>query len=500
MYNTFFAASYQVIILAAGFIVPRFMLQYYGSEINGLITSITQFINYFNLIEAGLSGASVYALYKPLAENNYKEISAVVVATKRFYMISGYLFLLLLAILAVIYPFKVHVNGLNSWQVMILILLLGFSGVLEFFTLGKYRALLTADQKLFIISISSILYTILNTAILVALSMIKMNIVIVKAVSLSAILLRSFILYQYTQKNYPYINYAEPPNSRALDKRWDALYLQILGTIHTGAPVIIATVFTNLKMVSVYSIYNMVVGGISGVLSIFTNGLSSSFGDIIVRNEIQTLQKAYQEFELAYYSLIAVVYSVSFIMIMPFIRLYTGNITDINYDIPILGILFVLNALLHNLKTPQGMLVISAGHYKETKVQVTIQGMIAVVGGILLAPLLGLNGILLGAIAANVYRDIDLFYYIPKKITKLPLYTTLKRVGCMIIEIIIICIPFRHFTMICKSYLQWAWYAVIVTLYAILIVLIFGILFNRKELQGIWKRLLVIGRKVYGNI
>lgn len=500
LYNTFFAASYQVVVLAAGFIMPRIMLQYYGSEINGLITSITQFINYFNLIEAGLSAASVYALYKPLADNDYKEVSAVVVATKNFYMISGYLFLLLLMVLAVIYPFKVHVAGLSTWQIMLLILILGFSGVLEFFTLGKYRALLTADQKLFIISASSILYIVLNTAILIVMSMVKMNIVMVKAVSLSAILFRSFILYQYTRRNYPYIDYTEKPNNLALNKRWDALYLQILGTIHTGAPVIIATVFTNLRTVSVYSIYNMVVGGISGVLSIFTNGLSSSFGDIIAKNEILVLQKAYQEFEFAYYSLIAIVYSVSFIMIMPFIQLYTRNITDVNYDVPILGVLFITNALLHNLKTPQGMLVISAGYYKETKLQVTIQGIIAVAGGALLAPILGLSGILLGAITSNIYRDIDLFYYIPKTITKLPVSNTLKRVGCMIVEIIVICIPFRYFKMICSSYLYWALYAILVTLYAALVVFLGGFLFNREQMKEIWSRLLDIRRKVHGSI
>ena len=45
--------------MIAGFITPRFMLTAYGSEINGLISSILQFISYFNLVEAGLSSAAV---------------------------------------------------------------------------------------------------------------------------------------------------------------------------------------------------------------------------------------------------------------------------------------------------------------------------------------------------------------------------------------------------------------------------------------------------------
>jgi hypothetical protein len=500
LYNTFFAAAYQIVILAAGFIVPRIMLQYYGSEINGLITSITQFINYFNLVEAGLAGASVYALYKPLAENNHREISAVVTATKNFYMISGYIFSALVIVLALIYPMVVHVDGLNYWQVLLLVLVLGFTGILEFFTLGKYRALLTADQKLFVISISSILYTVLNTAILVAMAFMQIHIVVVKVVALSAILLRCLILYQYTRRNYSYLNFKEKPNNRALNKRWDALYLQILGAIHSGAPVIIATIFTNLKTVSIYSVYNMVIGGISGVLGIFTNGLSSSFGDIIARKEISTLQKAYQEFEFAYYSLITIVYSVSFVMIMPFVRLYTRNITDANYDIPLLGMLFILNALLYNLKTPQGMLIISAGHYKETRLQVTIQGSLAVVVGVLLAPSLGLSGILLGSVISNAYRDIDLFFYIPKNVTGLPISKTLKKVGCMIVEIILICLPLQYFKLECNSYFQWILQAIVVTIYASLVVLLIGGLCNQQELKGTCRRIAEIRRRFHGTV
>ena len=66
--------------MIAGFIVPKIMLLNYGSEINGLVSSITQFINYFVIVEAGLTAAAVF-LYKPLAENQHK-INEVVSTTK----------------------------------------------------------------------------------------------------------------------------------------------------------------------------------------------------------------------------------------------------------------------------------------------------------------------------------------------------------------------------------------------------------------------------------
>ena len=99
------------------------------------------------------------------------------------------------------------------------------------------------------------------------------------------------------RKNNKYISYKEKPDYQSMNKRWDALFLQVLTAIQNGAAVVITTIFTNLTTVSVYSIYNMVMHGVNGVLQIFTTGLSASFGDVIARKEENTLKKSYREFE-----------------------------------------------------------------------------------------------------------------------------------------------------------------------------------------------------------
>lgn len=142
----------------------------------------------------------------------------------------------------------------------------------------------------------------------------------------------------------------------------------------------------------------MVIGGVNGLLGIFMSGLSASFGDIIAKNEKAILKKTYKQFEFVYYSLLTFAYSCTMVLIMPFIRIYTMGISDVNYDLPSIGFLIVLNGFLYSLKTPQGMLVISAGLYRETRLQTTIQGAIALLGGAILAPVWGLHGILIGSI------------------------------------------------------------------------------------------------------
>ena len=120
--------------MLAGFIIPRYMLVYYGSEINGLISSIMQFIAYFNLVEAGISGAAVYALYKPLAARDNSTISTVVSAARKFYMQSGYIFVLLTVVLAAAYPFFIRLSTLTKGEIAILVILLGMNGVAKLLT------------------------------------------------------------------------------------------------------------------------------------------------------------------------------------------------------------------------------------------------------------------------------------------------------------------------------------------------------------------------------
>ena len=58
--NIVFAVLLQILTLASGFIIPKIVLSYFGSEVNGMISSISQFLNYVQLLEGGLSGVASF--------------------------------------------------------------------------------------------------------------------------------------------------------------------------------------------------------------------------------------------------------------------------------------------------------------------------------------------------------------------------------------------------------------------------------------------------------
>ena len=94
----------QFFTLISGFILPKIILTCFGSEVNGLVSSLNQFLSYITLVEGGITGVIVANLYKPIVEQDNNKISSVLVTADRFYKKIGALFIAYSVILSIIYP------------------------------------------------------------------------------------------------------------------------------------------------------------------------------------------------------------------------------------------------------------------------------------------------------------------------------------------------------------------------------------------------------------
>ncbi len=490
LYNTISAVALQIVNLIVNLILPPVMIKVYGSEVNGLVTSVRQFISYFNLVEAGLAGAAVYALYKPLADKNKDDINGILSASNRFYNISGFIFSSLVLLTAFLYPMFTSGQGVDTVTIAAMVLIIGASGALEFFAVGKYKVLYTADQKSYVISIINAAAVALNAIIILVLASRGYDIVIVQVLALLSFFARSALYIIYGRLKYKEINFKVPPKNEALDKRWDSLILQVLGVASTATPVVVTSLMISLKEASVFVIYNMVFTSVLALLTTFSNGLSAMFGDILIRKELGTLQKAYRQYEYLYYALVAWGYSVAAIMIMPFMKIYTSGFTDAEYIRPVIACLFVAAGVISNIKTPQGMLVISAGLYRETRRQSLIQAIIIVVFSVILAPYIGIAGVLIASVLSNLYRDIDLIFFIPKMVTRLKPVMTIRRVIRLCLLFFIVVLPVLCFIDIdAVSYIQWIMYAIPVGIWAMIVIAVGNILIERDTAKEILERI-----------
>ena len=75
----------QLIAIVLGLIVPRLLITNYGSDVNGLLSTVTQIFTYMALLEAGIGQAAKNALYKPINEKNVTEINNVISVARSYF-------------------------------------------------------------------------------------------------------------------------------------------------------------------------------------------------------------------------------------------------------------------------------------------------------------------------------------------------------------------------------------------------------------------------------
>ncbi len=400
----------QAITAICGFILPPLIVETFGSEINGMVTSITQFIAYLNLVEAGIGAASIAALYKPLAENNVSKVNGILSAARKFYFRSGLVFSFGIMLLAFLYPLVIG-NQVDKLTSFFMVLVLGISGSAEFFLIGKYRVLLTSDKKLYVISFLQSAALALNTAVAAFLIKLNFGIVSVKLSSSLIYLSRFLVLYFYVKKYYRNFSFYGEADTKAISQSKNALVHQISGFLVFNSPVIILTVLCGLKEVSVYSVYALVFCAINNLVGAFSTGIQSFFGESMVKDSSERLKKFFSDYETLFFSLLFCLYSCTYILIAPFMSLYTSRMTDAQYIRPELAVLMVVSGILTNLRNPGGQLINAAGHFKQTQFRSTTESAINIVSSLIFTLLLGINGVVIGSICSSLYRGIDVVVY-----------------------------------------------------------------------------------------
>lgn len=508
--NTLSTAVYQLTAMLMGFITPRLMILYYGSEVNGLIVSVTEFLTYFKMVEAGLAAASIFALYEPLSKRDDAAISGIVSAARGFYNTAGWLFCGITLAFAAAYPFIVpvsDVNGLrmNELSVMVLILSMGISGALEFFTLSRYRVLLTADQRTYVVSLASMSSLMLSTALIVILPFLGQDVIVVRLAASLTILVRSVILSRYTAKHYPNVNPKAPPNKTALGMRWDALYYELTNVFQQGAGVILATLITrDTGILSVYGVYHMVTVGLWGVLKMATTGIYSIFGNLLVSGKRSAFQRAYRDFECLYHLATTILFGAAAVLIVPFVNLYTHGVTDVNYNVPLLGLLIILEALTNQCKMPMDLMISSSGKFREVRGQCVIQVIVTIVCGTGLG-LYGLRfgaaasvcGIVAGVCVGNLVRTGMQLRFVPGEVAGLPWQRSALRILRMFVTVALIAAPCLILIDPPRRFFTWVMYGAMLVLYSTLAAFVSAWLFDRKALRSLLGRLkymLVRGR------
>ena len=178
-----------------------------------------------------------------------------------------------------------------------------------------------------------------------------------------------------------------------------------------------------------------------------------------------------------------IMFGSTMVLIIPFVRLYTKNITDTNYIQLLFGILLTTAALIHCLRSPYHSMVIAAGHFRQTKAAAYGEAIINIMSSIILVVKYGLVGVAIGTVLATLFRFIFYAVYLSKNIIKRNVFLCLIRemvnIGA-IISIYLIGKSVTSFFLI-DSFFVWICVGVLVVVCAAAITGLFNLVFYKQD-------------------
>lgn len=487
LYNSIASISLQIVSLICGFILPRLILSRFGSSYNGITQSISQFLSVIALLRAGVGGATRASLYKSLAKKDMEQVSSTVKATELFMRKVSLIFAGFILVFAIIYPIFVR-SEFNWLFSSTLVIIIAFSTFIEYYFGITYQMLFQADQKLYVTSIIQIFTYIINTALAALLIKLNFGIHIVKLGSSVAFCITPVALNIYAKHHYK-LNKKAKPDFTSINQRWDAFYHQIAAFVHNNTDITLLTIFTTTKEISVYSVYYLVGNGLKKIVLTVSSGIEAAFGNMIANNEIKTLQINLNVFETTIHIVSTVFFATAFVLVTPFVKVYTLGVNDVNYARYAFGYLVILSEMLYCLRSPYESIINAAGHFKQTKKYAFTEAFINLGISLCLVYKFKLIGVVLGTLISIIYRNIVFATYISKNIVNRSMFLFVKRFAITTLSFIIVFIISQPIIsgQIC-NYFEWIVCAVIVTLCSLTVTLIANFIFYKNEISVLVKK------------
>lgn len=494
LYNVITNLVLQIITIIYGFVVPKIIINNFGSNVNGLISSITQFLTYITLLESGFGPVVKAILYKPIANKDNITISKILKSSEIFFRKISYIFLVYIILLSIIYPFLVS-NNFSSLYTISLIVIIAISTFAEYFFGMTYRLFLQADQKTYVISVIQIFTYILSILCIVLLVKFNASIQIIRLVGGIIFVLRPLLQNYYVKKKYN-IKLKEVKERYEIKQKWDGLAQHIASVIHGNTDITLLTLFCTLTEVSVYSVYYLVVKGIKSIIQAFSNGIDASFGDMIAKNEHENLNNKFNLYEIIYFTITTIIFTSTIMLITPFIEIYTNGVKDANYIRYTFGYLIVVSEYLWAIRLPYSSVTLAAGHFKETRIGAWIECLSNIIISIILVWRFGIIGVTIGTIVAMTIRTIEFIYHTNKYILKRNICESIKKISIIIIETLIIVLICKYLPYLKNiSYINLFVNGIMTATVAIIVVFTINILVYKKDMKvftNIFKKVLKI--------
>ena len=430
----------QILIMLIGIFKAKILLNYLGESVLGLYQLFMQIVPYLALAEGGLSTASLYRLYGPIAKKDYKKEKEVLNATTNVFIVVGCIMLACGLGISFLIPHFINNNPFEFTYIQFNFMLYLLSEVMIYFTISS-RIVFEANQKKYkinlIIQSAAILKSLLEIVILVLGGTLTNMFTMFVFVSV----ITNLIIIYKAKKEYAYLPKVKEKDYSLVKDIKDLFVHKIGGLIANNIDIIIisSTKGLGLAKVVVYSSYNYIVNSMKIVIDKLYGAASSSVGNLLFEDS----KKSHDIF-LEYNAI------VNYIAIVLGIPLFfaVDYFIDIWYEGKVLtsiaiSIMFILVFMYNTIRVPLLNFTTASGLFKETKICPILESIINLTLSLIFVRKFGIPGVLIATLISLIcseylIKPVILYKKVFKRNVMYYYIKNLKFVAYIIFAIIVI--------------------------------------------------------------
>ena len=387
------------------FFSRKIFLDYLGTEILGLNTTVTNLLQFLNLADLGIGSAVGFSLYKPFYDKDEQTINEIVALQGKLYRRVAYIVIAGSALLMCFFPRIFAKMPLPLWYAYASFGVLLFSNLLGYFVNYK-QILLSADQKSYKIQYSYKSVVLVKTLFQILVIRYWGNgyiwwliLEIVFAV------LSAFSLNRTVTRTYPFLTSCTM-RLKELNEKYPAIQTKIgqvffhkIGgfSLSQTSPIIIYA-FASLSLVALYGNYMLIVTGLTYFVSSITNGLMASVGNLVAERKNELIMSVFEELFSVQFLIACIMSFGMMTLAQPFIALWIGK----EYLLPISTLSIITAILFIQVSRLTVDTYLSAHGFFSDIWAPVIEATLNIGLSILLGYFYGLNGILSGVLISLI--------------------------------------------------------------------------------------------------
>lgn len=417
--NIAYAFGAQGVTTLIHFVTKSIIARLLGAQIVAMNGLFHEVIACLSLAELGIGSAIVYNLYKPLAEGDHEKVSQLMTFFKRAYNIIGLVIMGMGAIACFFVQYIIKDITYPLWYIRVIFMLFVMSSASSY--LFSYKmALLNADQKAYVNSIYSTIFSTVRTGINIAVLFLldrygdDYSYILYLSISITTSLIANYLQSKQVDKRYTYLKKAMLPKEdrqKVYANVKDIFIKQLSGKITSSTDNILISVLVSTIMVAPNQFYATLTGVFMGLVSQIDSGISASMGNLFAVGTNEECSRVINRLTWGFYVLAIWACTGLFVCSESFIRVWVGE--EYLYSDLILFTL-VINLFCYIICKPIYAAMHVSGFFKEGR-NISIAGSVVnLIVSIVLGKKYGIIGIFMGTFCTYIIQIVLKIYYVYK--------------------------------------------------------------------------------------